>query len=175
LLIAPVGLLALSLWGYGQSLRKSNLADWAPLALTAPFLAGLVYHVVVGMSGIGAATPGWYLHILAAPLGLAVAKGWTRPRLLGLLTAITALLTAVDWAFQLSLFSGCAAKLGADKHYSLRGAGCFIDQHALSALSHPILGFVCLGSGALLAIVAGARALRAFRASEMDFLPLLQP
>jgi hypothetical protein len=37
------------------------------------------------------------------------------------------------------------------------------------------LGFVCLGSGALLAIVAGVRALRAFRPSEMDFLPLLQP
>jgi hypothetical protein len=175
LLIAPVALLALSLWGYCLSLRKSDLVDWAPLALTLPFVGGLVYHVVVGMSGIGAATPGWYLHILAAPLGLAVAKGWTRPRLLGLLTALTALFTAANWAFQLSLFSGCAAKLGADKHYNLAGAGCFIDPHTLSVLAHPLLGFVCLGAGVLLAIVAGARALRAFRPSEMDFLPLLQP
>jgi hypothetical protein len=175
LLIAPVLLLTLTLWGYVRRLSRADLIGWAPLALTLPFLAGLVYHVLVGLTGIGAATPGWYLHILAAPLGLAVARGWKQPRLLALLAALTAVYTAAGWAFQLSMFSGCAAKLGDNKHYDLTGAGCFIDQHALFALGHPLLGFVCLTAGVILAIVAASRAWSAFRASQVDFLPLVQP
>jgi hypothetical protein len=175
LLIAPVLLLVLTMWSYIRGLSRSDLIGWAPLALAAPFIAGLVYHVVVGMSGIGAATPGWYLHILAAPLGLAVARGWTRPRLLAALAALTALYTAASWAFQLSMFSGCAAKLGDNKHYDLTGAGCFIDLRALSALGHPLLGLMCLAAGVVLAIAAASRAWRAFRSSQIEYLPLLQP
>jgi hypothetical protein len=171
LLAAPVLLLGLTLWGYVRTLTRADLIGWAPLALAAPLLVGLIYHVFVWMAGAAAATPGWYLHILAAPLGLAAARGWTRPRALWLLTLLTGLYTAVAWAFQLSLFSGCAAKLGADKHYNLTGAGCFIDGRALSALGHPLTGAACLIVGAVLALAAAARAWGAFRPSEMDFLP----
>lgn len=171
LLATPMLLLGLTSWGYVRGLSRTDLIGWAPLALAAPLLVGLVYHVFVWMAGAAAATPGWYLHILAAPLGLAVARGWTRPRILGLLTMLTGLYSAAAGAFQLSLFSGCAAKLGADKHYNLAGAGCFIDPRALSALGHPSVGLACLGAGALLALAAAVGAWRAFRPSEMDFLP----
>jgi len=171
LLAPPVLLLALTLWGYARGLTRTDLIGWAPVALAAPLLAGLVYHILVWAMGVGAATPGWYLHILAAPLGLAVARGWTRPRTLGLLTLLTGVYSADTWAFQLSMFSGCAAKLGANKHYDLAGAGCFIDRHALAAVGHPLLGMVCLVLGAVLALSAALWAWRAFRPSEMDFLP----
>ena len=171
LLAPPVLLLGLTLWGYARTLTRTDLIGWAPVALAAPLLAGLIYHVFVWMAGFGAATPGWYLHILAAPLGLAVARGWTKPRTLGLLALVTGLYSAATWAFQLSMFSGCAAKLGANKHYDLAGAGCFVDKHALSVLGHPLLGMVCLTLGAGLALCAAIWAWRAFRPSEMDFLP----
>ena len=157
---------------FNQSGGLGRLAGGFSLgALAAPLLAGLVYHILVWAMGVGAATPGWYLHILAAPLGLAVARGWTRPRTLGLLTLLTGVYSAATWAFQLSMFSGCAAKLGANKHYDLAGAGCFIDRHALAAVGHPLLGMVCLVLGAVLALSAALWAWRAFRPSEMDFLP----
>jgi hypothetical protein len=174
LLAPPILLLGLTLWGYARTLSRADLIGWAPIALAAPLLAGLIYHVFVWMAGVGAATPGWYLHILAAPLGLAAARGWTRPRALWLLTLLTGLYSAGAWAMQLSMFSGCAAKLGGDKHYNLAGAGCFIDRHALSVLGHPAAGSVCLVLGVVLALTAAWRAWWAFRPSEMDFLPELQ-
>jgi hypothetical protein len=174
-LLSPmILLLGLTLWGYARGLTRTDLLGWAPIALAAPLLAGLIYHVLVWMAGVGAATPGWYLHILAAPLGLAVARGWTRPRALWALALLSGLYSAATWAMQLSLFSGCAAKIGADKHYSLAGAGCFIDGHALSAVGHPLAGAVCLVIGLGLAVTAAWRGWRAFRPSELDFLPELQ-
>ncbi len=160
LLLAPLALLALLTFDYAASLRRSDLLGWTPLILAAPMAAGLIYHVFVWMAGTGAFTPGWYVHILAAPLGLAVARGWRRPRLLAVLIALTGLYTVAAWAFQLSLFSGCAAKLGDDPHYSLQGAGCFIDLHALAALGHPALGGAGLIGGATLALIAAGAALR---------------
>jgi hypothetical protein len=166
LLIPPILLLGLTLCSYVRGLTRTDLTGWAPLALALPFLAGLIYHVLVWAAGVGAATPGWYLHILAAPLGLVIARGWTRPSILGALAALTGLYSVFTWAFQLSMFSGCAAKLGAGKHYSLTGAGCFIDPHALSALGHPLLGLTCLTAGVGLAVVAAAWAWRAFPAQS---------
>ena len=167
-LAAPAALLLVVGVGYARRLVRREgegraLLAWAPLVLAAPMAAGLVYHVFVWMAGTSAVTPGWYFHILAAPLGLAVAIGWRRPRTLGVLTAATAVYTGVAWAWQLSMFSGCAAKLGADKHYSLAGAGCFIDPHVLSRLGHPALGAIALIIGVVLALAAAGLALRAFR------------
>ena len=165
LLLPPILLLGLTLCGYLRGLTRGDLVGWTPLALALPLLAGLIYHLLVWAAGVGAATPGWYLHILAAPLGLAVARGWTRPRLLGVLTLLTVVYSAAAWAFQLSLFSGCAAKLGVDKHYNLAGAGCFIDPRALSALGHPLLGLVCLAAGGILAVGA---TLQIIRTAQVD-------
>jgi hypothetical protein len=168
LLLPLVALLAVVAFDYLRSLPRGDLIAWTPVAMTAPVLAGLVYHVFVWMAGTGATTPGWYIHILAAPVGFAVALGWTRPRLLTALTAMTALYTAAAWAFQLSMFSGCAAKLGADKHYSLAGAGCFLDLHALAGVSHAGIGLFALLAGGLTALGAAATALTAFRMSGVD-------
>lgn len=172
LLLPPILLLGLTLWSYLRGLTPGDLIGWAPLALTLPMLAGLLYHLLVWATGVGAVTPGWYLHILAAPLGLAVARGWTRPRVLGVLSLLTVLYSAAAWAFQLSLFSGCAAKLGADKHYNLAGAGCFLDLPVLSALGHPLLGSVCLAAGIVLAVIAAAQLVEAAGRDKPSFLSL---
>jgi hypothetical protein len=176
LLLPPLALLAVVLFDYLRRLPREDLVAWAPVAIAAPMLAGLVYHVFVWMAGSGATTPGWYIHILAAPVGYAVALGWVRPRLLTALTALTAAYTCAAWAFQLSMFSGCAAKLGADKHYSLAGAGCFVDLHALAGVSHAGLGLFALAAGVLAALGAANTALVAFRLSrsgldQADALP----
>ena len=163
-LIGPALLLLVSGADYVRRLlRGAELLAWAPIALAVPMAAGLVYHVFVWMAGTSAVTPGWYFHILAAPLGLAVAIGWRRPRILGLLTAATVTYTLAAWAFQLSMFSGCAAKLGSNEHYTLEGAGCFIDLHVLAHLGHPGLGAASLTLGVVLALAAAGLALRAFR------------
>jgi hypothetical protein len=120
------------------------------------------------MAGASAVTPGWYFHILAAPLGLAVAIGWRRPRVLAALAAVTAAFTALAWAMQLSMFSGCAAKLGSDKHYNFGGARCFIDPHAFAALGHPALGTTALTLGVLSGLAAAGLALRAFRPTRAE-------
>jgi hypothetical protein len=50
-------------------------------------LGGLLYHLLnmVAMTGEGAGTPGWYLHIFAAPLSLALVIGWRWPWVQGAL------------------------------------------------------------------------------------------
>ncbi len=171
-LIPLAALLGLTLLDYLRTLRRPTLIALTPLALGAPMAAGLVYHVFVWMAGASAATPGWYFHILAAPLGLAVAIGWRRPRLLGLLTAATGAYTLVAWSFQLSMFSGCAAKLGADKHYTLIGSACFIQPRALVALGRPLLGVLSLALGIGLALAAATLAWRAFRPGTQECVEL---
>jgi hypothetical protein len=175
-LVAPALLLAIPAVDYLRALpRRKDVLTWAPVALAAPMLAGLVYHVFVWMAGTSAETPGWYLHILAAPLGLGVAIGWRRPRALAILTGLTGLYTLAAWAFQLSMFSGCAAKIGSDKHYSLAGAGCFVDAHVLRQLAHPLAGGVALLAGVACALAAALLAWRAFRPAAEPEPVALQP
>jgi hypothetical protein len=167
-LAAPAAILLVTSYDYIRRLwtperPRADLAAWAPLVFAIPMGAGLVYHVMVWMAGTSAVTPGWYFHILAAPLGFAVALGWRRPRVLGALTALTGIYTAVAWTFQLSLFSGCAAKLGANEDYDLTGAGCFIDPHALQVVGAPTLGFASLAAGLGLGLYAAFLAWRAFK------------
>ena len=163
LLAAPAALLALAVAGYLGRLRSGRLIAWAPLVFAAPMAAGLIYHIYVWMAGTGAVTPGWYFHILAAPLGLAVALGWRWPRAQSALAALTGAYTLAAWSFQLAMFSGCAAKLGADKHYDLKGASCFIDPHALAMIAYPALGAAALAAGVALGLLAASLAWRAFR------------
>lgn len=164
LLLPLLAMVAVVLVDYARGLKRDDLAGLAPLALALPILAGLFYHVLVNLAGVGAGTPGWYLHILAAPLGLAMARGWRRPRLLTALTAYTALYTAAAWAFQLSMFSGCAVKDGG-KHYALTVAGCFVAPDVLGRLGHPLLGAACLAAGVILAGLAAFKVLSGTKSS----------
>src|SRR6516164_11320790 len=65
-------------------------------------------------------TPGWYLHILAGPLSLALGLGWRWRPLFGLLAGYAVLFHALCWAGQLSLFSGCVYKPAPGRAADLR-------------------------------------------------------
>jgi hypothetical protein len=125
----------------------------APGFLAAPMIAGLVFHLLVRTAAGegGAGTPGWYLHILAPAMGVAVAWGYRGSALAIGLTLYTLAFTVGAWLLQLSMFSGCAAKLGADKSYSFEGATCLIDPVQLGALGYPGLGLASVVIGLALA------------------------
>ncbi len=162
-ILCPLAFLAITLFHSMRRLKRDEVLGWAPVIFAGPLLAGLIYHVFVWMAGSGATTPGWYFHILAAPLGFAVARGWAQRRVLALLTGAAVVFTAIAWTLQLSMFSGCAGKIGDNPGYTLAGAHCFLDYRAIAVLSHPWLGFSSLAIGAALAGVAAYLAIRANR------------
>jgi hypothetical protein len=116
---------------------------------------GLVYYMLTQIArGPGAAgTPGWYLHILAGPLSLALVMGWRQRPILAALAAYAIAFHLVVWATQLSLFSGCAFKAGDYKYVQFDFASCLIDPTRLAILSEPMLGglalVLALGAGLL--------------------------
>jgi hypothetical protein len=157
-LMAPVvalALLPLLLWLVG--FFRWPLIGQAPLFLAAPLLAGLVSHQLLSIAtgGYVADTPGWYLHILAGPLSLALALGWRWRRLLGPLALYAVLFHALCWAGQLSLFSGCAYKPGPGQALALDPGSCLIVPGHLAEIGTPALGFAALG----LTVVSGIGAL----------------
>ena len=147
-----------ALAGYFASLRSqaASALSASPLFLVAPMLAGLLYHVLVfvALTGRGASTPGYYLHILAPFLALAVAIGWDRWRSTPWLLVPLGVFTLYAWAMQLSMFSGCATKMGDDPHYSFTGAGCFLDAGSLQRLGQPVAAACAAGLAAGLLILA---------------------
>ena len=164
LLILPGATLVLLTLGYVRGLPQllrapsdwtdAEILTWTPALIALPMIAGLVQHVFAWMAGTTSLTPGWYLHILAAPLGLAAAIGWRRSRALTASTGATLVFVAVSEVLNVSLYSGCAAKLGADKHFTFQGASCLIDPVKLSAIAHPGLALAAAAVG----IAAGALA-----------------
>ena len=156
-------LLAIPLGAYTFGLIRTRVSDivWAPVWIVGAVVAGLVHHVLVriALSGEGTGTPGWYLHLLAGPLGFAYAVGvlrmtrWKIARLL-LLTLSTYTLgyfAVVSW-LQLLMYSGCVAKVGAVKYYGLpTGASCMTDVVALyrrlSLIAEPAAGLAFLALG----------------------------
>lgn len=122
-------------WIY--SLYKDRLwlrAEGAPLFIVGPVVLGLVYHVLTQIAAgpDGIITPGWYLHIFAVPLGLSIAIGarflWLS--LAGRAVVLGGLVFALFFGalaefYQLTLFSGCSAKLGDDRAY--HPLACFGD------------------------------------------------
>jgi hypothetical protein len=113
-------------------LLRSRAADlaWGPLLLAGPVFLGLCYHVLmrIVLSGHGVGTlgtPGWYLHILAAPLAFAAAVALERllahragrPLVLAL-AGYTFAYFVVATQFQLLFYSGCVFKDPATKHFA---------------------------------------------------------
>ena len=128
----------------------------APLFIATPMILGLIYYLLTQMTrGADAqGTPGWYLHILAGPLSIALVVGW-RPRfLLWVLAAYAIAFHVMIWAVQLSLFSGCAFKAGDYKYVQFDFATCFIDPSRLAVIAEPMLGGIALASGLALALAA---------------------
>ncbi len=166
-LLPGVALVLASFAGFLLTLRRRrDPADWAAVLLVACMGVGLAGHILVriGLGGKGVGTPGWYLHMLAAPLGLALVIGMgeiSRTRLgrvaLGVLTAATlAYFAIVSWT-QLALYSGCAVKTGTDKHYAFPdGTSCLWQVGSpsnLGLLAYPGVALPLLFGGLLVAAV----------------------
>jgi hypothetical protein len=152
---------------------------WLPAWLAAPFVGGLIYHILVARAvGIPAGS-GWYLNILAPPLAVAIGYGMARASrnrgqriILRLSLCFTVFfLLAVLWA-QMALFSGCAAK-DHQKYYEFTGHAFCLNQvdtvaAHLSVLGWPVIGLTCFGIGFLcltVGLVAFFQAERSFRKS----------
>lgn len=163
LLLGPVLLMVWVLVRWALQLRKLKPVHWLPLFVAPPMVAGLVYHLLVRLSagGAGVGTPGWYLHILAPVVMIAVAWGWRGSLAVKALAASGVIFTGYVWALHLSMFSGCAAKLGEVKRFTFEGADCLVNTGQLAVLGLPVLGAVAL----VMAVTAGGFAvLRATRA-----------
>jgi hypothetical protein len=160
LILGPLLLVAIPLATWAGRLRALPPLAWAPLFLVGPLLLSLCYHIVayVALTGRGASTPGYYLHILAAPMAFAVSLGWRKGILLPALWLYTAVFTVGMWGLEASLFSGCAAKLKIDPHYSFKGAACLVDVKQLAALGHPAIAATALGLAAIIVLWAAVQA-----------------
>jgi 4-amino-4-deoxy-L-arabinose transferase-like glycosyltransferase len=143
LVTAPLTLLAVTVGAWLSRLKDMRLLDWAPAMIVGPFLVGLLAHLLHGiaMTGRAAPTPAWYLHVVAAPIGFAMAVGWRAPRLNAVLSAASVCAMVIAWWLQLSLFSGCSTK-GAPRYYSFQGSDCIVDPITLNALTIPLLGAI---------------------------------
>jgi hypothetical protein len=158
LILGPVLLILIPVATWLIRLRTLPPLAAAPLFLVGPLLLSLAYHVVayLALTGRGASTPGYYLHILASPLAFAVSLGWRKGIGLPALWLYTALFTLAVWALEASMFSGCAAKLRVDPHFSFKGATCLVDVEQLATLGHPVFAAAALGLAAILIVGVAA-------------------
>jgi hypothetical protein len=145
------------LWRPPSAWTIAEILCWTPALIALPMIAGLVQHVFSWMAGATSLTPGWYLHILAGPLGLAAAMGWRQSWVLTASVGGTLVFVAVSELLNVSLYSGCAAKLGADKHFTFAGASCLIDPVKLSAIAHPGLALAAATVGVAAGVLALSR------------------
>jgi len=144
--------------------RPGELA-WAPLWMALVLVAGLEYHALVRIALVGQAiTPGYYLHILTAPLGVALGLALERAfersagRAATALVGGYALLFAVGvWAAQAWMFAGQLHKAGSDRFYQAVPGAALLDvgtvARRLAALAYPTVGAAAFCAGAVL--VAG--------------------
>jgi hypothetical protein len=163
LLLGPVLLMLWVLMRWGLQWKSLKPIHWLPAFVALPMVAGLVYHLLVRLSagGGGVGTPGWYLHILAPVVMIAVAWGWRGSWVVKGLAVYGVVFTAYVWLLHLSMFSGCAAKLGEVKRFTFEGANCLLDPGQLAALGYPGMGAAAL----IVAVTAGGFAVvRAVRA-----------
>ncbi len=156
----PVILLAaIPLFNWLIRLRWAPTPVIAPLFVVSPMVLGLLYYMLTQIvRGPGAAgTPGWYLHIMAGPLALALIMGWRQRMILAVLAAYALTYHVVLWAMQLSLFSGCAFKAGDYKYTQFDFATCFIAPDRLAVLGEPLLGGLAMAVAIAAGIVACLR------------------
>lgn len=159
LILGPLMLILIPLATWASRLSRLPPLAWGPLFLVGPLVLSLSYHVVayLALTGRGASTPGYYLHILAAPLAFAVSLGWRKGFLLPALWLYTALFTVGMWGLEASMFGGCAAKLKVDPHFNFKGATCLIDVKQLALLGHPLVAATALGLAAVLVVAVATQ------------------
>lgn len=162
---------------YSLARLRARPLGWAPLLIGAPMFLGLCYHVLIRLvlsgHGVGTlGTPGWYLHMLAAPLGFAAGLGVmrlcsSRPlrRILAALVAYTLAYFLVAFGHQLLFYAGCIVKVPETKHFGFpAGPACSgglleVIQH-LETLGQPWLGIPLVAAGLAMAAFALVRGFR---------------
>jgi len=177
--LVPLGLLVLVAAGaYVSTLRRFRLTglESLPAWLVTPILLGFGYHmlVLIALTGEGSGFGGYYLHLLVAPLGVALGLGaggsWPHPRARVLWTILTlyAIVFAIviSWA-QVLLFAGVLWRSptrfyqlppGLPPHLGLPEA-----LGRLAVVAYPVTGaisWVIGGSLLVLGIVAAWRTAR---------------
>jgi hypothetical protein len=164
---------------YAAALRRfrARTLAWLPGWLLAPVVLGFSYYVLVriALTAEGRGTSGYYLHVLACALGVALGLGvgawWGHRgfrRLVGGLTVYAVLFgVAISWA-QVLLFSRWLVKSGTDKFYRAPvplppWLGVPDALARLSVLAYPRLAAVAWAVGGGLVLVGLASAWTASR------------
>jgi hypothetical protein len=154
LFIIPLAILILLPFGrYFSTLKRRDLIAIAPVFIVAPVLAGLLYHLLgmVAAAREDGGTPGWFFHIFAGPLSLALALGWARRSVMLPLVAYSGLFSALVLWMQAAFFSGCLPRTDRGL-VSLTSATCVVDVSRLGMLALPDLALA--GVVAALAMLA---------------------
>jgi hypothetical protein len=167
-----VALLVLPFVSYcrGLSVPRLRSIEGVPLVIFLPLAAGLLHHVLMRIALPGprvGQTGGWYVHILAGPLGFAFAIGVARivrslssARLFSALGAYSLAYLSIVSGLQLLMYAGCVTKAGASRHYAgaSEAAACVVDPRMLfgrlDVLATPGLAIPLLVAGFLSAAVA---------------------
>jgi hypothetical protein len=172
--------------GYLWNLRRFPIDDsvWLPFWMAAPVLAGLSGHAMlrIAMSG-QAITPGYYFHVLCAPLGFALGlvlrlgfpRRASRMLVLALGAYTLAFALAVSW-MQVLMFTGALVKSGSIKFYQIASpwpalfdVPTVLDR--LDVLGYALVGAVSFVLGGLLVLAAAATSWRAARLLAPDPSP----
>lgn len=154
--IVPVAALALvPLARYAATLHRRPIEASAPVFVAGPVIGGLVYHelAMVAQGWDIGGTGGWYLHIFAGPLSLALVLGWPASRWMRVLAAYAAGYGALMVWMQAAFFSGCLNRAGRGV-VSLTDAACGVDFGALRMLAFPDAAVAAGGAAIVLLLVA---------------------
>jgi hypothetical protein len=150
---------------------------WLPVWLVAPFLGGLLYHALVVIAEGTGGTPGWYLHILAPFLALAMGYGIECIRMneVGRLLLVPALaysflfLLLALWS-QMALFAGCAIK-NEEKLYQFSGPWFCLDRVSevagrVGIVGWPLIAALSIGCGFFCLLIGFFSAVGQVRSSD---------
>ena len=153
-------MLLLLVYAYLKTIRYSNIisSEWFPVWLVLPILIGLSYHILVriALTGEGRGTPGFYLHILAAPmsavLGLSLHKIWANNFLKTIMQVLFGyiILFSIGTTWSQSLFfSGLISASKEGRVYSFTEQlppffGLAEVYQRLNILAYPNVGFFLL-------------------------------
>ena len=153
-------MLFLVVYAYLQNIRHRKIisSEWLPTWLVLPILIVLSYHILVriALTGEGRGTPGFYLHILAAPmsaaLGLSLYQIWVN----NFLKTITQILFVYIILFSMCMtwsqslfFSGLISASKEERIYSFPEhlppfLGLIEVYQRLHILAYPKVGFSLL-------------------------------
>lgn len=144
-------------------IKQRRVTDfvWLPFWLLAFFVAGLFYHLLIGLALDGRGqTPGWYLHILmpliAPALGIGICSllqnSRTKWAAIGILAYCACFQIMALWC-QFALFTGCATKTDTAR-YAFPNSSFCLDQipaliDRLSVLGLPVLAGIGFGGAGL--------------------------